>query len=242
MSPGHPPAPDADGHEADERDSGEFDVLCRLFDQDRVCHDFSPFHFDLRPQTLPGLRADPDGALGGATGWCAVYRSMDLHYIHLSINKLLMFFCNNPGRLGKGKLPFGNILPAFEKSGVNYSRTVIGKGQPWDKGQDSIQDRETLCPLLLAGRKHTSDVSESSENSLFWGFVCFRREALSATTIYAVKSSTVSARKSSVNSDTSETLKNGYHVGFEPETSDAGLEKIPDFFKKQGPICTPAWR
>ena len=151
-------------------------------------------------------------------------------------------FCNNPGRLGKGKLPFGNILPAFEKSGVNYSRTVIGKGQPWDKGQDSIQDRETLCPLLLAGRKHTSDVSESSENSLFWGFVCFRREALSATTIYAVKSSTVSARKSSVNSDTSETLKNGYHVGFEPETSDAGLEKIPDFFKKQGPICTPAWR
>ena len=82
-------------------------------------------------------------------------------------------FCNNPGRLGKEKLPFGNILPAFEKSEAYYSRTVTGRGQPWDKGQDSIQDRETLCPHLLTGRKHTSDVSESPEHSLFRGFCVF---------------------------------------------------------------------
>ena len=69
--------------------------------------------------------------------------------------------------------------------------------------------------------------------------MCSRREALSATTIYALKSSTVSARKIILNSDTSETLKNCCHVGFEPETSDAGLEKIPDFFKKSGANLHP---
>ena len=86
----HPPAPDADDHEADERDPGEdehcdsqrarevhspqpdhdagekhrqnqglgeLDVLCRLFDQNRVLHDLPHFPFDLRSQTLPGLRA-----------------------------------------------------------------------------------------------------------------------------------------------------------------------------------------
>ena len=52
--------------------------------------------------------------------------------------------------------------------------------------------------------------------------------------VYAVKSSTASARKVSVNSDTSETLKNGYHVGFEPETTDTGPEKIPFFSKIRG--------
>ena len=95
--------------------------------------------------------------------------------------------------------------------------------------------------LRRDGNTHLTSLK--APKTLCFGVLCvFRREALSATTIYAVKSSTVSARKSSVNSDTSETLKNGYHVGFEPETSDAGPEKIPDFFKKQGPICTPAWR
>ena len=76
----------------------------------------------------------------------------------------------------------------------------------------------------------------------FGAFVCFRREAVSVTTVYAVKSSTASTRKVIVNSDTSETLKNGCRVGFEPETSDTSPEKNPDFFKNQGPICTPAWQ
>ena len=34
----------------------------------------------------------PDGALGGTAGWCAVYRSMELRYINLSINELSIFF------------------------------------------------------------------------------------------------------------------------------------------------------
>ena len=72
---------------------GKFDVLGRLFNQNRVLHDSLHFPFDLRSQTLPGLRAGSGRALGGTAGWwCAVYRSMDLHYIHLSINKLLIFF------------------------------------------------------------------------------------------------------------------------------------------------------
>lgn len=73
----------------------------------------------------------------------------------------------------------------------------------------------------------------------FGAFVCFRREAVSVTTVYAVKSSTASARKVSVNSDTSETLKNGCHVGFEPETSDGQSGKKSRFFQKSGANLHP---
>ena len=58
--------------------------------------------------------------------------------------QIVDIFCNNPGCYGKGKFPFGNILPTFEESGAYYSRTVTDRVRAWGKGQTSIQDRETL--------------------------------------------------------------------------------------------------
>jgi len=68
--------------------------------------------------------------------------------------------------------------------------------------------------------------------------VCFQKKAFSVATIYAVKSSTASTAKNIIDSDTSETLKNGCRVGFEPKTSDANPKNFC-FFQKTGANLVP---
>ena len=186
----------------------------------------------------------PDGALGGAAGWwCAVYRSMNLHYIHLPINNFLILFVIIRVVQGRKKITVREYSSCFRVIWSilfpNGNRRGSNHGI---RGGTTLSTARRYEFRLAAEWKHTSPVSESSENSLFRGFCVFsERDCLCHNDLRGKEFNGICPKNHCELRHFRDSEKR-LRVEFEPEPSDVGPEKNPDFFKNQGPFCTPAWQ